>query len=279
MNSTTTNLRRAQLSARAPRALFYAFVTIFCLVGLKSMFAPAEATPVRAPAAPETDWSATAFAQAFAREYLTWKAGEEPTDREKRLAPFLASDLDPSGGVVPGERTEQLVTWTTAMGVARDGDHQVVTVQAGTSTETVYLAVPVLRDAERRLAIDAYPAFVGPPATSTAAPAEQETDVDDAALRGVVERALRNYLSGSRDDLLADLTDDAVVSPPQQRLTLTGVEQVTWVNEPRRVAAEVAATDERGTRLRLRYELEVRNAGRWFVRSVHIDPTYGGGRP
>lgn len=279
MTSTTTHLRRAQLRARAPRALFYAFVTIFCLVGLRSMFSSAEATTVRQRAAPTVDWSAGAYAEAFAREYLTWRSGEKPGDREARLAPFLADDLDASGGVSPGERVDQLVTWTTVLGVSRARDHQIVTVQAGTTGRTVYLAVPVKRSDDGRLNVPGYPAFVGPPATANASTPARETDVDDEALRAVVERAMRNYLSVSRDDLLADLTDDAVVSPPAQPLRLTAFDRLTWVSERRRVAVEVVAADEQGTELRLRYELDVHHAGRWFVRSVHVDPTFGGDKP
>jgi hypothetical protein len=279
MNATSTNLRRAQVRARAPRALFYAFVTIFCLAGLKSLFSPAEATPLRAPAAPQVDWSAGAFAQAFAREYLTWKTGDEGTAREERLKPFLPSDLDQSGGVSPGDDVDQLVTWTTVMDVARGRDHQIVTVAAGTTGKTVYLAVPVARSKDGRLYVPSYPAFVGPPATTDEPRTDRAVDVEDGTLRGVVERALRNYLSASRDDLLADLANGAVVSPPAQLLRLEGLDRLTWVSERSRVGAEVVALDEQGTRVRLRYELDVHHAGRWFVRSVHIDPTYGGSRP
>jgi hypothetical protein len=48
-----------------------------------------------------------------------------------------------------------------------------------------------------------HPAFLGPPVTSTAAVTDQATDVDDEALQRIVERALRNYLSASRDERLA----------------------------------------------------------------------------
>jgi hypothetical protein len=163
-------------------------------------------------------------------------------------------------------------------GERRSRDRQIVTVQVGTTTGTLYLAVPVARSRDGRLSIPAYPAIVGPPAVDTKADPRSETDVDDVALRTVAERALRNYLSVNRSDLLADLTDDAVVSLPTDSFELNGVDDVTWVVQGRRIALEALATDGQGTRLRLRYELEVIKSDRWFVRSIHVDPTSGGRR-
>src|SRR4051794_2722732 len=101
MNATTANLRRAQLRARTPRALFYALVVILCLAGLRSIVdGPAEATPPRV-GGPSTDWAASAYAQDFAREYLTWDGDQSSDERQKRLAPFLSGDLEASGGVQP----------------------------------------------------------------------------------------------------------------------------------------------------------------------------------
>lgn len=276
MNATAANLRRAQLRARAPRALFYGLVVILCLAGLRSIIGgPAAATPPRV-AGSSTDWAATAYAQSFARAYLTWDDGQPSDERQKRLAPFLAGDLDPAAGVQPGKHASQHVEWTTVAGVRRSGDRQTITIAAGTTAGTTYLAVPVERSAQNRLAIAAYPAIVGPPAVDTHVLPADEPDVEDGALRAVVERALRNYLSASRDDLLADLTDDALVSLPAEPLQLDRVDAITWAVEGRRVAAQATATDAQDTSMTLRYELDVTKADRWFVRSIHIDPTAGG---
>jgi len=279
MNVTVTNLKQAQLRARAPRVLFYVFILILCLSGLRSILGgPAEATAPRAVAAPATDWTATAYAQDFARAYLTWGVAEPQAEREERLAPYLASDLDPTGGVRPAEGADQAVAWTSVVGVRRVGDREIVTVHVGTSNRPLYLAVPVDRTEDGRLGIPGYPAIVGPPASDTRARDVDEPRVDDGSLRGVVERALRNYLALNRDDLLADLTAGALVAPPAEPLTLDRVEDVTWVDEGRRVAVQATAKDAQETQLTLRYELDVTKADRWFVRSVHIDPTFGGGR-
>jgi Conjugative transposon protein TcpC len=276
MKATPANLRRAQIRARAPRALFYGLVVILCLAGLRSILGgPAEATPPRVTA-PSIDWAATAYAQAFARVYLTWDRDQPVDERAKQLEPFLSATLDPTGGLELGKRADQRVQWTAVAAVDRAGERQTITVQAGTTAGTTYLAVPVGRSKESRLAIVAYPAVVGPPAVDTNLVPGDEPDVDDEALRGVVERALRNYMSASSDDLLADLTDDAVVSLPTQPLELDGVDDITWAADGHRVAAQVAATGAQGTSMLLRYELEVTKADRWFVRSIHVDPTAGG---
>ncbi len=280
MRSTITKLKQAQVRARAPRALFYVLVLILCVSGLRSILGgPAQAEPARVTSAQTTDWTVAAYAQDFARAYLTWGAEEPAGDREQRLATFLADDLDPSGGVRPAKGADQAVAWTSVVGVRRvAGDRQIVTLHVGTSGRPLFLAVPVDRTEDGKLGIPAYPAIVGPPASDTRARDADEPRVEDGGLSTVAERALRNYLALNRDDLMADLSAGAVVAPPSDPLELDGVEDITWVARGRRVAVQVTAADEQGTQLTLRYELEVAKTDRWYVRSIHIDPTFGGGR-
>jgi hypothetical protein len=279
MNVTVTNLKQAQLRARAPRLLFYVFILILCLSGLRSIVGgPAAATAPPPVAASPVDWTATSYAQDFARAYLTWGSEEPQAEREQRLAPFLAGDLDPGAGVDPADGADQAVAWTSVVGVRRVGDRELVTVHVGTSNDQLYLAVPVDRTEDGKLGIPAYPAIVGPPASDTRARDADEPRVEDGALRTVAERALRNYLQLNRDDLMADLAPGAVVAPPGAALELAHVADTTWVTEGRRVAVQATTEDEQGTELTLRYELDVVKSDRWYVRSVHIDPTYTGGR-
>ncbi len=280
MIPTTTKLKSVQLRARAPRLLFHTFICILCVAGVRAIFeSPPVVTAARAIPAPTVDYAAMGVAETFAREYLTWSPSEEAGRREERLKPFLSDDLDPSGGLRPAADTAQAVMWTTALGARRAGRRQLVTVAVGTSQNPVYITVPVERDEHGLLSVAAYPAIVGPPATETrGAPANEEA-VDDDALEAVVERALGNYLSGAGDNLLADLTPDAVVSAPEQPLRLSGVSDVTWVQDGRRLAAIADVRDERGTTLTLRYELDVVKRDRWYVRSVQVDPTHEGSHP
>jgi hypothetical protein len=87
--------------------------------------------------------------------------------------------------------------------------------------------------------------------------------------------AVRNYLAGRRDDLLADLAPGAVVSLPERPLRLRSTDAITWARRPRLVAVEVEAPT--GQRLTLRYELAVARRDRWYVRAIEVDPTSKGG--
>jgi len=115
-----------------------------------------------------------------------------------------------------------------------------------------------------------YPALVGPPAVALDRPASDEDEVADPQLRAVCERALRNYLAGDRDDLLADLDPQAVVSLPEQRLELKAVHELTRAG-PGRVAAEIEASGDAAV-WTLRYELDVVRRERWYVRAISSDP-------
>ena len=66
------------------------------------------------------------------------------------------------------------------------------------------------------------------------------------------------------------------MSLPELRLRVTDVRRTTWVAPQKTVAVEVEAQDARGDDWTLRYVLEVRLSDRWFVRSLHLDPTTGG---
>jgi hypothetical protein len=131
-----------------------------------------------------------------------------------------------------------------------------------------------VRDRRGFLGIADFPALVGPPPTDPVDAAKRPAtrSVDDTALVIVVERAARNYLAGNRDNLLADLTPDAVVSLPERRLRVTDVQDVTWLEPSTTVGLELQAQDAAGDTWTLRYALSVRRSDRWYVRSIHLDP-------
>ena len=267
-------------SARAPRVAVVVVSVALAGASLTRLTKPH--TP--APAAPEPglrqDLAAQAFAEGFARAYLTWDAGQ-PDAHERAVAPFLAADVDPAAGLIVPRAGSQHVLWSGVAAERRAArGRRIVTISADTNRGRVHLAVSVGRDRRGLLFVSAPPAIVGPLATTTKASAGPEDEVEDRPLRTVAARVVRNFLAGERDDLAADLDPRAVVSLPEQRLTVRSTDAVTWVAKPRRVAVAVTANERGGPRLALRYELAVlRRGGRWLVRVVHTNPIVREGGP
>ncbi len=263
--------------ARAPRIAFYAVVAFLSVAGLRAALAPAEEAAPTAPAVrADVDFAALSFAEAFARVYLTWDAGKEG-ERERQLESFLPDSLASDGGLKPAEGSFQEVLWTAVTGSERVGDQVNAVVVARTSTSTLQLSVPVARNERGFLYISGYPAIVGPAIVDAEASPAAELAVEDAGLEAVVKRAIANYLTLSRTNLMADLDPEAVVTLPNDPLEVLSVDAVTWVVPRRRVAAAVEAEDGDGNTWTLRYELAVRKSDRWYVRSLQVNPTFEGG--
>jgi len=170
---------------------------------------------------------------------------------------------------------EQRVEWAEVV-QAREpltGEH-VYTVAAQTGTAgLLYLTVTVTRTVEGSLALAGYPAFVGAPAAGPAQPAQHLREVADPALATVVRRVLRNYLGASSGELEADLAGGARVSLPGLPLSLASVTRLDWAPEGGAVQVQVQASDERGVKYTLAYELDVvREQGRWEVSAVQVNP-------
>jgi len=274
---TTGSLRNARMRARIPRVVAMVFVALLSATGVRVILSgPPQAPAARTIVAPSGDQGATSFAEAFTRAYLTWD-GDAPDARERDLKAFLGSGLDADGGVQPTAGQSQSVSWTSVLGARREGTRRLVTVMAQTSSGVTYLNVPVQRDRRGFLAVAGYPAIVGPPAVDADQQQPAEDEVEDGALKTVVTRALTNYLAANQRNLLADLTPDAVVSLPSAALKLRQVDDVTWVKSRRRVAVQVQAQDDHGTTWTLRYELDVLQRDRWYVRSLQVNPTFQGG--
>jgi hypothetical protein len=273
----TRSLRAERLRALAPRLVFGVTLGILALAGLRAavMGPPAPAAAPRVAAVP--DQGAQGLAEGFARAYLSWDASH-PEARERALRPFLSDSLETDGGLAPASGTQRSVSWTAAVAEQRRGSRRTITVAVGSSDGPIYLAVPVDRDARGLLSVGASPALVGPPPVDRSPEAEDEEEVEDGRLSAVATRAVSNYLARERADLLADLAPEATVSLPAQRLSVRSEDPVTWAVPDRRVAVQVQAEDELRNRWTLRYELEVSRRDRWYVRSLHVDPTNQGGR-
>jgi Conjugative transposon protein TcpC len=267
------SLLAIRAAARTPRIALMVACAVLALVGLSALVSPRPpaATPARSQV--PIDLGAQAFAEAFARAYLTWDSNA-PDVHERAVAKFLASDVDPAAGMVVPSTGSQRVAWTGIVADRQAGERRrIITIAAETSRGAVHLAVPVSRDARRLLFVSAAPALVGPPAHTTTGAAPPEVEVEDRRLRTLGARVVRNYLAGERDDLAADLHPRAVVSLPELRLKVQSIDAVTWGTEPRRIAVAVTAAAHRQPRVALRYELSVSGAGgRWLVRTVHTNP-------
>jgi hypothetical protein len=258
---------RSRLHARAPRLIAGAAAGVLVLVGVRSLIvgAPVPSAPVTSQR--NADVAALAFAEAFARAYLTWDPGS-PDLQQDAVARFLVDDLD--AGI--DQRDRQSVLWTAALGDERVAGRLLVTVEAVTDRGPYRLVVPVQRDDRGLLAVVGYPALVGAVATELRRSAPAGTEVEDPALRTVAGRAVRNYLAGERRNLLADLDPEAVVSLPERPLEVRSVDAVEWI-APGRVVVQVTAGDG-ASRLVLAYELAVVRGDRWYVRLIAVNPTH-----
>ncbi len=225
------------------------------------------------PADPE----AAGFASLFARAYLTWQQGD-PEARRRALEQFGGSGLELEAGTQPPQQGSQQVLFEQVVQEREpQTDLHVYSIAVETEPQgLLYLTVPVLHRPGGALSLAGYPAFVGPPISTPAQPLLQAgEEVQEAALRTVVERALRNYLAPAPGDLAADLAPGARVSPPAQGLTLESLQSLTWaVAASDAVIAQVAVTGPGGARYTLAYELQVRDvAGRWEVAAIQMEAT------
>jgi hypothetical protein len=260
---------RTRVAARAPRSLAAVFAVVMIVAGVRATLeGHPSARPTRAAVGP-ADVGAAAFAEAFARTYLTWDP-DDPDRQQQAVARFVVDDLDAGAGV--DQREHQSVLWTAASGIDERGSQLAVTVEVATDRGTDRLVVPVDRDRAGALAVVGYPALVGGTVTSLKRSLPAHDDVADGPLRTVVERALANYLAGERRNLLADLDRSAVVSVPDRPLTVESVDEITWA-APHRVAVQLTAADG-SSALTLTYELVVVRRERWYVRSIAVDPTH-----
>jgi len=270
--SRARGLTLLRARARAPRIALFAVCAVLSLLGLRALVAPVPSKVAAAVMSTGQDLSAEAFAEGFARAYLSWDV-ELPEAHERAVAQFVGADVDAGAGLVLPPRGSQRVRWAT---VAQDGTgvhgRRMVTVAAVTSNGPVWLAVTVARD-HGALFVPVAPAIVGGPPSAPRASSGVEAEVEDRGLRLVAARVVRNFLAGERDDLAADLAPHVAVSPPAQPLKPRSTDAVTWVTRPRRVAVAVTARERSGAVAALRYELDVRRmAGRWVVTAVHTNP-------
>lgn len=231
----TRSLAVMQLSARAPRYVLIGACVVLVALGVRSLV-----VPVPAPTVVARDRTASVDLAA------------------RHVASRAARDL------VAGESSEVIAD------VGRGGVRLITVAVSGPTRANV--AVRVRRMSDGRVAVLEPLAVVGSVETDVEAQAVG-TELDDPALERVARRAVRNFLRGDHEDVLADLAPRTRVTLPRRPVELRAVDDVSWSTHGRVVAVDVSV-DLGGDRVALRYELAVsRVGGRWLISKFHVDPT------
>lgn len=276
MTVATHPLWRIRLIYSLPRYLLLAVSVAGLAASARFAIAPPrpQSFAARMSTSSPPDLAAAGYAVLFARRYLTWNAAEPQVSRDA-LAPLVGPGVEAGAGLRLPASGEQHVEWAEVVQEREPAPREhVYTVAAQTdSAGLLYLTVGIVRSTDGSLALAGYPAFVGAPALGPAPAVAQVREVEDPTLAAVVERALRNYLADSPDELAADLTSDARVSLPDLPMTLASIQRLSWCPGGRSVLAVVQAEDGRGVQYTLEYELDVAlEQGRWEVGAVQMDP-------
>ena len=261
-----------RVSLGVTRWVLYAVALIGVLATVRNVIAPPLQRLVVAtvPRAPDT--GAQWFALRFARAYLTWSG--DLSGHQRSLAPFLASSVDPDAGLTPAAGSAEQVRWLAIAG-ERDGagGQQDYMVAADTGTGGVrYLEVAVARGADGGEMLARYPSLVGAPTADRASALDGAALplVTNGAVVAVLDRALRNHVGSSDQNLAADLAPGALVDAVAPGLSLHSVERLV-VEPSGAVLATVLAGDRGGSAFTLAYEVSVEQLdGRWEI--TRIEP-------
>ena len=261
-----------RLSLGATRWVLYAVALCGIAATARNAIAPPLQRLVVVASAPASDPSAQWFALRFVRAYLGWTA--DLSGHERGLAPFLGPAVDPDAGLVPVAGSAEQVRWLAIAGERNGaGGEQDYTVAADTGSGSVrYVEVAVARGTDGSEVLARYPAFIGGPTPGRASGLDGAAlpTVADPAVVAVLDRALRNYVGSSDQNLAADLAPGALVDAVAPGLSLHSVERLV-VEPSGAVLATVLAGDRGGSVFTLAYEVSVEQLdGRWEI--TRIEP-------
>jgi Conjugative transposon protein TcpC len=258
-----------------PRWLLHAAALAGLIASVRYAVAPPRAlAPTPTASIRPADLQAEGYATLFARAYLTWQQ-DDPEARRRALEQFGGPGLSLEAGTQPPPEGSQQVLFEQVVQEREPQPHlHVYCIAVQTEPQgLIYITVPVLHPPGGSLSMAGYPAFVGPPTSAPAHPALQGgAEVQDASLRTVLTRALRNYLAPASSDLAADLAPGAEISPPSQGLSLEALQSLTWaVGRSDAVIAQVAVVGAGGARYTLAYEVQVQDlGGRWEIAAIQM---------
>jgi Conjugative transposon protein TcpC len=273
----------AELLKRIGRALLWCVLAVLLLRGAADLLAVPEPVPAAREAAPAVpvwpDDEARAFAQDFARVYLSW-APRDPDGYARALVPFVAPELQSS--VVPELRkgSAQTVEHVTVARTAPvDQRRALITVAATvTAKDPVvrYLAVPVAHDAGGGLLVYDLPSLVAPPAQGELPQVTLEpmTGAERAEIEAVLERFFRAFLSGAADELEYLVPAGTRVAALAQPHELVGPVSAALAQpasgSTREVLAALRARDvQSGVIFSLRYRVRLVRGDRWYVAAIN----------
>jgi hypothetical protein len=262
------------LLKRLGRALLWCVVAVLLLRGAADLLAVEQPAPVarevQAPAPVWPDDQARAFAQDFARAYLTWP----PRGLEHFVAPELQSSIVPELRERGPEQAVEAVT--VARTASIDSRRALITVAATLESGTRYLAVPVAHDGRGGLVVYDLPSFAAPPALGelTPAPLEPVTGAERAGIEDVLNRFFRAFLSGESDDLEYLVPAGTRIGALEQEHELLGLVSVALARpaagRTRDVLATVRARDvETRAIFSLKYRVRLVRGDRWYVAAIN----------
>jgi hypothetical protein len=225
------------------------------------------------------DEEVSAFATAFARQWLTWNKQETSKDWQLRMQPFVTSSLLQSGQPVSvgTKQKGQQVDDVFPTHVQRVGPSAyLVNVDAQTSLHAlIALTVSVELDADAQTFVTAWPILhpavqsgsLSTPSVGPAAP-----DSMTATLKPVVTSFLQTYFSGkSPTDLAQFVAQGSTIQPLQGILKWTGLQNLqVYGAGPYTVIATAEGIDTSdGVNISQTYALKmIQNGGKWFVSSL-----------
>jgi len=249
--------------------VLYAVAAVGVGATVRNAVDPPVRRAVAAVARPVSDAGSAWFALSFARAYLTWPGN--PTAQQRALSSFLAPTVDPAAGLSLAPTSTESVGWMAIAAEQDDGNgDRDYTIAADTKAGLRYMVVAVGRGADGRPVLAHYPALVGPPANDPASTLDGESlpVVSNGAVEAVLDRALRNYISDSSENLAADLTPGALVDPVASGLIPRGIERLA-AESSGSVLATVRAADASGDVFTLAFEVAlVELHGRWEITRI-----------
>ena len=269
------------LAKRLGRAVLWLLVLVLLLRGLASVMeprGPATAAVAAKPAA--TPWAgdeARAFASDFARAYLTYSPSD-PDVSATAVRAFVAPEL--ASSIVPEYVEDASRRAVGSVSVARvavlDSSHALVTVAAAATGGTVYLSVPVARDAHGGLVVSDLPSLAAPPARASVPSVSLESLPigERGAVEDVVSRFLKAYLAGDAGGLVYLEPSGVRIGALARKHELVDVVSLALAAPAKGQVREVVATARvrdaaTGAMYGLRYRLRLVREDRWLVAAIN----------
>jgi Conjugative transposon protein TcpC len=276
--------RKARLVRAAGRALLWTVVFFLLVRGALALVAgPAPETTRGASAGSAVsgqDDEILAFAAGFARAYMTFSPAH-PEKHARALSTYVAPSLGEHAGLqLPEAGKGQAVAETLPAGIVRlDRRRSLVTVAVALAGDprARFLAVPVARDDEGRLAVFDYPSFASPPAKLTGQSGLEERPLpaeDRAEIEALLARFFPRFLAADPGELAYFLPPGVRVEPLGATLRFRDLVALTANGAPRRDRVSALATVDvldpaSGTGYLLRYLIVLERRDRWYVAAVN----------